>query len=96
MVNDGDDGRRYQGRAKKDEQRSQNPECDAYSHGLEEAHRRLEQGFDVSNGGFIDQKQNEVVIWLYNDIVVGDHYFVMSDERSDSGARGQAQLCTAC
>jgi hypothetical protein len=58
----------------------------------EESQAYLEQALDFRNTPFIDQKQNDMIIVLDDQIVVGDQDFIATDDGTDRGTRWQIDL----
>src|SRR5690606_7071847 len=55
----------------------------------EEREAHLEQFFNIPNAGFVDQEQNDVVIRLDPQVIVGHQHLVVADDGTDGGARRQ-------
>ena len=59
---------------------------------LEERQPYGEELFNFPHPGFVYQEQDHVIIWLHPQMVMGDQYFVMTDNRTDGRALGQVDF----
>jgi hypothetical protein len=64
----------------------------AFDFELEERQPHGEELFDFPYPGFIDQEHDYMIIRLHSQMVVGDQYFVMADDRTDGRALGQVDF----
>ena len=64
---------------------------------LEKTEADLEQAFNFGNSFSIHQEQNDVIVGLNDDVIMGNYYFVISDDGADSGSLGQIDVfdCTS-
>ena len=64
----------------------------AFDFELEERQTHGEEFLNFPHFGLVYQEKDDVIIRLHPQMVVGDQYFVMADDRTDGRALGQVDF----